>query len=56
MSNVQSIFSNIKKNETTDEECEILDSCEEFADESIKFVEVLMKDHEMQLNNVRWFS
>ena len=56
MSNVQSIFSKIKKIETTNEECEILDSCEEFADESIKFVEVLMKEHEMQLNNVRWFS
>ena len=56
MSNVQSIFSNLKKIETTDEEYEILDSCEEFADESIKFVEVLIREHEMHLNNVRWFS
>jgi len=56
MSNVQSIFSKLKKIETTDEECEILDSCEEFAGESIKFVKVLMQEHEMHLNNVRWFS
>jgi len=56
MSNVQSIFGNFNEIEVKEDEGEIFDSLKDFADEWVKFLNILIVENDMDLNNVRWFS
>ena len=56
MTNVQSIFGNFNEIEVKEDEGEIFDSLKDFADEWVKFLNILIIENDMDLNNVRWFS
>ena len=56
MTNVQSIFGNFNEIEVKEDEGEIFDSLKDFSDEWVKFLNILIIENDMDLNNVRWFS
>ena len=56
MSNVKSIFSNLDEIDLTNDDHELVESCNDFIKESKELVDYLIIEDDRNRNNVRWYS